>query len=59
MSASSLHIIDDSLFATLVAVIIQLAFGSGMALKLTTAPNSPRDEALLARINRWLTLGRI
>jgi hypothetical protein len=54
----SLNIIDDSLFAALVAVIILLAFGSGMALKWTTTADSPGGEALVTRINRWLTLGR-
>jgi len=50
----SLDIIDDSLFAALVAVIILLAFGSGIALKWAFAPRSPRAEALLARFGRWL-----
>ena len=48
----SLDIIDDRLFAALVAVIILLAFGSGLALKWAFAPRSPRAAALLGRIGR-------
>ena len=51
----SLDIIDDSLFAALVAVIILLAFGSARALKWAFNPRSARAEAALARFSRWLT----
>ena len=50
----SLDIIDDSLFAALVAVIILLAFGSGLALKAAFEPRSPRAEAVIGRLSRWL-----
>jgi len=49
----SLDIINDQLFAALVAVIILLAFGSGLALKWAFSPRSPRAEAMLARLGRW------
>ncbi|MGE5152614.1 MAG: cation:proton antiporter [Bdellovibrio bacteriovorus] len=49
----SLGVIDDALFAALVAVIILLAFGSGLTLKWAFGPRSPRAEALLARLSGW------
>jgi Kef-type K+ transport system membrane component KefB len=48
----SLGVIDDSLFAALVAVIVLLAFGSGVALKWAFGPRSGRAEAMLARLSR-------
>jgi hypothetical protein len=37
----------------LVAIIILLAFGSGLALKWAFGPKSPRAEAMLARLSGW------
>ncbi|MBK1649937.1 hypothetical protein CKO36_15360 [Rhabdochromatium marinum] len=51
----SLDVIDDRLFAALVAVIILLAFGSGLALKWAFDPRSARAEELLGRLNRLLS----
>jgi Kef-type K+ transport system membrane component KefB len=50
----SLNIIDDQLFAALVAVIILLAFGSALALKWVFPPRSPGVEAWLGRLSRRL-----
>ncbi|UHD17637.1 cation:proton antiporter [Thiocapsa bogorovii] len=50
----TLDIIDDQLFAALVAVIILLAFGSALALKWVFPPRSPGVEALLGRLSRRL-----
>lgn len=51
----SLGVIDDNVFAALVAVIILLAFGSGLALKWAFEPRSARAQAMLGRANRLLT----
>jgi Kef-type K+ transport system membrane component KefB len=48
----SLGVIDDRLFAALVAVVILLALGSAVALKWAFGPRSARVEAVLARLNR-------
>ncbi|WP_157726364.1 cation:proton antiporter [Imhoffiella purpurea] len=47
----SLGVIDDRLFAALVAVVILLAFGSGLVLDWAFAPRSARAEAMLGRLH--------
>jgi Kef-type K+ transport system membrane component KefB len=49
----TLGVIDDRLFAALVAVIVLLTFGSGVALKWAFGPRSARTEGMLARLSRW------
>jgi len=50
----SLGVIDDSLFAALVAVVVLLAFGSGVALKGVFGPRSARADALFERLRHLL-----